>query len=305
MHYSPSQNPHKTLAPVENHLANELKTWRVFALTFIMMIVEITAALATGSMALLADGWHMGTHAAAFGITIFAYRYARRNLNNPRFSFGPGKVTTLGGFASAVALAVVALFMITESVGRFFNPIQIQFNQAIVVAVIGLLVNVVSAVLLMGSSLKDHTHSHEHGDPNLRSAYFHVLADALTSVLAISALLMGKYLGWQFMDPMMGIVGALVILKWSKGLLSSSADVLLDKASGGKLELQVRTLLEKDNATKVENIKMWYVAPDKIAAAICLAAPQLESIEFYQHLLSETPELVFSNIETHSIDHGH
>ncbi|NQV50451.1 MAG: CDF family Co(II)/Ni(II) efflux transporter DmeF [Candidatus Marinimicrobia bacterium] len=305
MHYSPPQHHKATLPTVENNLANESKTWRVFVLTFIMMIVEISAALATGSMALLADGWHMGTHAAAFGITIFAYRYARRNLSSKRFSFGPGKVTTLGGFASAVALAVVALFMITESVERFFNPMNIRFNEAIVVAVIGLAVNVVSAILLMGSSLKDHTHSHEHSDHNLRSAYFHVLADALTSVLAISALVMGKYLGWQFMDPMMGIVGALVILKWSQGLLSSSADVLLDKAAGGKLELQIRNLLEKDNTTKVANLKMWYVAPDKIAAAICLTNPHPVSIDAYQKLLAETPELIFSSIETHSIDHQH
>jgi len=158
-----------------DHHENEQRTWYVFMLTAVMMIVEISAGFLTGSMALLADGWHMGTHTAAFGITIFAYRYARNHKHDKSFSFGPGKVTTLGGFASAVALAVVALMMIIESTERVFNPRTIMFNEAIIVAIVGLAVNLISAIVLMGTSIESHTQSHNHDDHNLRSAYFHVL----------------------------------------------------------------------------------------------------------------------------------
>ena len=276
---------------------NETKTWRVFALTFIMMFVEIGAGYVTGSMALLADGWHMGTHAAAFGIGIFAYRYARRNIGSKRFSFGPGKVTTLGGFASAVALAVVALFMIIESIMRFVEPVTIQFNEAIIVASMGLVVNVVSAILLMGASFKDHTHSHDIDDLNLRSAYFHVLADALTSILAIGALLMGKYLGWQMMDPLMGIVGAMIILKWSKGLLSSSAEILLDRAAGKDMEAVIRQEVEQGE-TSVLDIKLWFVGPGDLAAAIKISRATPVGSKRIAEILKNIPGLSYLNVET-------
>jgi cation diffusion facilitator family transporter len=276
---------------------NETKTWRVFALTFLMMFVEIGAGYITGSMALLADGWHMGTHAAAFGIGIFAYRYARRNLNSKRFSFGPGKVTTLGGFASAVALAVVALFMIIESIERFLEPVSIQFSEAIIVAIMGLIVNVVSAILLMGTSIEDHTHSHDIKDHNLRSAYFHVLADALTSILAIGALLMGKYWGWQMMDPLMGIIGAIIILKWSKGLLSSSAEVLLDRAAGNDMEVVLRRELEQKENT-VLDIKMWFVGPNEIAATTKIESSHHAEPKWIQGILKKMPGLSYLHVET-------
>ncbi|NQT61610.1 MAG: CDF family Co(II)/Ni(II) efflux transporter DmeF [Candidatus Marinimicrobia bacterium] len=276
---------------------NETKTWRVFALTFIMMFVEIGAGYITGSMALLADGWHMGTHAAAFGIGIFAYRYTRRNITSKRFSFGPGKVTTLGGFASAVALAVVALFMIIESIERFIEPVSIQFNEAIIVAIMGLIVNVVSAILLMGTSLEDHTHSHDIEDHNLRSAYFHVLADALTSILAIGALLMGKYWGWQMMDPLMGIIGAIIILKWSKGLLSSSAEILLDRAAGNKMEAVIRREVEK-RENSVLDLKMWFVGPNEMAAAVKITRTEQAEPEWIEGILKNIPGLSYLNVET-------
>ncbi len=276
---------------------NETKTWRVFALTFIMMFVEIGAGYSTGSMALLADGWHMGTHAAAFGIGIFAYRYARRNIGSNRFSFGPGKVTTLGGFASAVALAVVALFMIIESIERFVEPVSIQFNEAIIVAMIGLIVNVISAVLLMGTSVADHTHSQDIEDHNLRSAYFHVLADALTSILAIGALLMGKFWGWQMMDPLMGIVGAMIILKWSKGLLSSSAEILLDRAAGKEMESIIRREIEnKENS--ILDLKLWFVGPNEMAAAMKISSTTHGKPEWVEGILKNIPGLSYLNIET-------
>ncbi|MBC8375056.1 MAG: CDF family Co(II)/Ni(II) efflux transporter DmeF [FCB group bacterium] len=276
---------------------NETKTWRVFTLTFIMMFVEIGAGYITGSMALLADGWHMGTHAAAFGIGIFAYRYTRRNIGSKRFSFGPGKVTTLGGFASAVALAVVALFMIIESIERFIEPVSIQFNEAIIVAILGLMVNVVSAVLLMGTSLEDHTHSHDIEDHNLRSAYFHVLADALTSILAIGALLMGKYWGWQMMDPLMGIIGAIIILKWSKGLLSSSAEILLDRAAGNEMEATIRREFEKREKS-VLDLKMWFVGPNETAATIKITATRHAEPDWIEGILKNIPGLSYLNVET-------
>ncbi len=280
----------------DDHMANETKTWRVFALTFIMMFVEIGAGYMTGSMALLADGWHMGTHAAAFGISIFAYRYARSNIGNKRFSFGPGKVTTLGGFASAVALAVVALFMIIESIERFIEPVSIQFSEAIVVAIVGLLINVVSALLLIGTSLKDHSHSNEIADHNLRSAYFHVLADALTSILAIGALLMGKYLGWQVVDPLMGIVGALIILKWSKGLLSTTAEILLDRAAGNEMENKIRQQFEsKENV--VHDLRMWYVGSHEVAATVKITPIDNQRAQGNDSIRDIIPGLTFLNVE--------
>jgi len=282
-----------------NHddLKNETKTWRVFVLTFLMMFVEIGAGYLTGSMALLADGWHMGTHAAAFGISIFAYRYARQNIDSRRFSFGPGKVTTLGGFASAVALAVVALFMIIESIERFIDPVSIQFSEAIIVAVIGLFVNIISAILLLGTSIKDHSHSHDIGDHNLRSAYFHVLADALTSILAIGALLMGKYLGWQMMDPLMGIVGAIIILKWSRSLLTTSASILLDRAAGGEIEDQIRNVVKHESGSSNFDLKMWFVGPEEVAATLKFESPEILETRIAKKILESVSGLSYLNVE--------
>ena len=196
------------------HEQGEKRTKIVFYLTAITMIAEVVAGLTFGSMALLADGWHMGTHAAAFIITIFAYRYAKKHLQDSRFAFGTGKVSVLGGFASAVALAVVALVMVIESIQRFIKPTEIQFNEAIIIAVFGLIINIISAVLLYGhhnhahhddQGHDDHDHHHDH---NLKAAYLHVLSDALTSILAIVALSFGKFFGWNWLDSAMGIVGA-------------------------------------------------------------------------------------------------
>lgn len=201
----------------------ERRVYMVLFLTIVTMAVEIVAGFVFNSMALTADGWHMGTHAAAFGITIFAYRYARRHAKNPRFSFGTGKVGVLGGFASAVALGVVALLMAVESIHRMIEPREIRFTEAIWVAVIGLVVNLVSAFLLKGEHHHHHGHDHEHHhhreDHNLKAAYFHVLADAMTSVAAIIALVFGRMFGWTILDPVMGVVGSLVIARWAFGLL--------------------------------------------------------------------------------------
>jgi cation diffusion facilitator family transporter len=280
-----------------DHHDNEQRTWYVFILTAVMMIVEISAGFLTGSMALLADGWHMGTHTAAFGITIFAYRYARNHKHDKSFSFGPGKVTTLGGFASAVALAVVALMMIIESTERFFNPRTIMFNEAIIVAIIGLAVNLISAIVLMGTSIESHTHSHNHHDHNLRSAYFHVLADALTSIFAIIALFTGKYLGWNALDPLMGIVGAIVIIKWSHTLLGSSAAVLLDRAAGISSEKKIRDLVEADGHAKVTDLKLWFLAPNKHATSIVINCSLNHTSNYYRGLLTDIDELSYIAVE--------
>lgn len=203
----------------------------VLVLTLLTMVGEILVGLWSGSMALLADGWHMGTHAAAFGVTLFAYHYAAKHADNPTFVFGTGKVNDLGGFASAVALATVALMMVVESVERLFNQTPIHYEHAMIAAAIGLVVNLISVALL-------HQHDHDHGhhdhqghhhDQNLRAAFFHVLADTLTSVLAIAALLTGKLIGWWWLDPLMGIVGAIVIAIWARSLIRATASVLLDR----------------------------------------------------------------------------
>ncbi len=210
----------------------ERRTLWVVLLTAIMMVIEITTGVIYGSMALLADGLHMASHTTALGITVFAYVIARRLASDRRFAFGVGKINSLAGFASAVLLLGFAVIMVSESVDRLMNPVAIGFDQALIVAVVGLLVNGFSAWLLM-STPHDHHHDHEHDsshhhDHNLRAAYLHVLADALTSLLAIVALLAGKYWGASWLDPTMGIVGAILVARWSLGLIKASSRVLLD-----------------------------------------------------------------------------
>ncbi|KAF0192219.1 MAG: cation diffusion facilitator family transporter [Gammaproteobacteria bacterium] len=289
----------------------ERNTRRVIALTLTMMIIEIGAGTAFGSMALLADGWHMGTHAAALGITAFAYAYARRHKDNPRYSFGTGKVGVLGGFASAVALAVIALVMALESVHRFFVPVEIHFNQAIGVAVVGLIVNIVSAVMLHAGDDHDH-HHHEHDDHddhdhrhhrdhNLRAAYLHVIADALTSVLAIVALLTGKMLGWVWMDPMMGIVGAILITRWSIGLMRDTSGVLLDNASDKKIAA-IKAAIEADADNRVTDLHIWQVGSHRFAAIVSVVTHFPQAPEYYKRLLSPFDELEHLSIE---VNHAH
>jgi cation diffusion facilitator family transporter len=223
----------------------------VFWLTTVIMVLEIGAGTWSGSMALLADGWHMGTHSAAFLIAIFAYSYAKKNSNNKLFSFGTGKVNYLGGFASAIALAIVALMMVVESMQRLVEPHHIQFNEAIIVALIGLAVNVISALILKDEHHCHHGESSNHHDHNMKAAYLHVLADTLTSVLAIIALLIGKYIGLVWLDPIMGVVGAIVIFHWSFGLIKESSAVLLDKSVDiSTLDKISMAMKEKNSAIK-------------------------------------------------------
>lgn len=282
----------------------ERRTYYVLILTAITMIVEIIAGNVYGSMALLADGWHMGTHVAAFMIAIFAYRYARKHADNPAFSFGTGKVNVLGGFASAVALAVVAFMMFAESVQRIFEPHVIQFNQAIIVASIGLLVNIVSAWLLKDShshshnhATDDHNHDHDHHDHNLRAAYAHVLTDALTSVLAITALIVGKYLGWNSFDPIMGIVGSIIIIRWSYGLIKETSPLLLDASIAEDYKLLITTAIEEDADNQIADIHVWKIGANDYAAIISIVTHVPNTTDHYKALLKDFDKLSHITIE--------
>jgi cation diffusion facilitator family transporter len=293
---------------VQDDRQSERRTRIVIGLTLIMMILEITAGLLFGSMALLADGWHMATHAAALSITAIAYWYARHHADNPRYSFGTGKVGVLGGFASAVALAVVALVMALESLQRFFMDVSIRFPEAIAVAVIGLIVNLVSALLLREHHDHHHHHSHSHDhhdhhdhahhhDHNLRGAYLHVLADALTSLLAIIALVAGMFLGWVWLDAAMGIVGALVIMRWSWGLLQDTSAILLDSDVHPATVEAVRTAIEADADNRVADLHVWRVGPNHLATIISVVTHYPQSPEYYKELLHNVPDLVHVSVE--------
>jgi cation diffusion facilitator family transporter len=272
----------------------ERRTQYVLMLTIVTMVAEIIAGSVYGSMALLADGWHMGTHVAAFMIAIFAYRYARKHANNPAYAFGTGKVNVLGGFASAVALAVVALVMLVESLHRIIDPQVIHFNESIAVACIGLFVNIVSAFLLKGHD--DHTHSHHH-DHNLKAAYLHVLADAMTSVLAIVALVSGKYLGWNWLDPIMGIVGAIIITRWSLGLLKQTSPILLDASIEEEYQLKIKEAIEKDSDNRITDMHTWKVGSNHYAAIISLVTHFPCTTEHYKGLLNNFHKLSHVTIE--------
>lgn len=283
--------------------ARERQTLLVVALTATMMIVEIGAGIAFGSMALLADGLHMGSHTTALGIAACAYLYARRHAHDRRFSFGAGKVNALAAFSSAILLIVFALLMAWESVNRFLNPVEIIFNQAIVVAVIGLAVNAFSMLIL---DERRHRDERPHGPPlpgrsdhNLRAAYLHVLADALTSFLAIFALLAGKFFGLLWMDPLMGIAGTILVSRWSWNLLRDTSHTLLDKQTSPELELAVKEALEREDGNRVSDLHLWPIGPGIHAAAISLVTETPRPPEYYKSLLPPNIGLAHATIEIH------
>ena len=368
---------------------NVKRTWYVLVITVITMIIEVIAGTVYGSMALLADGWHMGTHAAAFCITLFTYSYARKHASSNKFSFGVGKVGVLGGYTSAIALGIVAIIMLAESIHRLLSPIEIQFNQSILVAIIGLIVNIASMFILGhehhghdhgdhkhhshkhddherhsiehddhkhhshehddhkhhshehddhklhshehddhklhsiehhshehddhklhshehdGHEHDDHKHhshehhSHEHhsgNDHNLKAAYFHVLADALTSVLAICALLVGKFLGWYWLDPIMGVVGAVIITKWALGLMKQTSPILLDENIDKEYQLEIINTID-DEHTKVTDIHIWKISADHYSASIALCTTTGANVETFKHSLSKFDKLSHLTIE--------
>ncbi|MCC8254769.1 CDF family Co(II)/Ni(II) efflux transporter DmeF [Vibrio campbellii] len=290
---------------VSHNQKGEKRTLYVLILTVTTMVVEIAAGTMFGSMALLADGWHMGTHAAAFCITLFAYRYAKQNAHNDRFSFGTGKVSVLGGFTSAIALGIVALMMMVESIHRLFNPESIQFNEAIMVAVIGLVVNLASMLLLQdhhhhGHDHHDH-HEHEHHhDHNLTAAYFHVLADTLTSLLAIVALIVGKFYGWIWLDAMMGIVGAVVIGKWTLGLMKQTAPVLLDESINKSYRDEITETLAP--YAEIVDLHIWKVSGHHYSAAIALTNHSDKTLDEFKQLLSKFDKIHHLTLEVQTTE---
>jgi len=286
----PWTHDHVFLGP--KHDRNERRTWFVVALTAVMMVGEIVAGSLFGSMALLADGWHMATHAAALGIAAAAYLFARQHARNSRFAFGTGKFGDLAAFSSAIILSLIAVQIFYESVIRLVHPVAIAYGEAIAVAALGLGVNLVSAWLLRDSHDHDHHgHGHSHGsshnsslgsshdsspghrhhDNNLRAAYIHVLADAATSVLAIAALVIAMYSQWVWADPAVGIIGSLVIASWAFGLIRDSGAVLLDVSVDKNLEAVIRDRLET-RGDRVTDLHLWQVGPGHRAAVISVVS---------------------------------
>lgn len=312
----------------ERHDRHATRTMIVVAITAAAMVIEIVAGFFYGSMALTADGFHMSTHAGALLVAALAYRYARRHQHDPAFSFGTGKVGDLAGFASAIVLGGVALLIAADSLHRIALPTPIRFDEAIIVAVFGLAVNLVSAALLHdgghehpghhrdvagdhdhdedhhghgGASHAAHTHDHHHDhrrdhDHNFRAAYVHVAADALTSILAIGALLGGRFFGWTFLDPLAGLLGAVMIALWSVRLVRDSSAVLLDRVADAELASAIRSRLER-NGARVLDLHLWRVGPGHNAAVISVGAPEGATAERYRAILSGLHGLSHVTIE--------
>jgi len=300
--------------------SGERRTLFVIIMTGLMMVGEITTGIIFGSMALTADGIHMGSHMLGLGITFFAYIYARRHAGDQRFSFGTGKVNALAGYTSAMVLIFIALFMAYESVVRIINPVGILYNQAIIVAVIGLIVNGVS-MLILGENGERHEHAghdhathdheehldshhhHEHGvktvDHNLKAAYTHVLTDALTSILAIFALLTAKYLHLVWMDPLMGIVGAILVVRWSIGLIQGTTIVLLDHQIPAASRKRIIDILENYKDTKVSDLHIWSIGPGIYSSEISVVTKFPESPNRYKDLIPQESGVVHTTVEVH------
>ena len=314
----------------------ERRTLIVIAVTGTMMAVEIAAGILTGSMALLADGLHMASHAAALGITALAYVYARRRAHDEGFTLGTGKVNALGGFTGALLLALFALLMAWESCDRLLHPVEIIFDQALLVAVAGLLVNGASAFILRGDGHHGHDHHghdhhghdhhghggrhdsghahhhghhdghdhHDHHDHNLKAAYLHVLADALTSLLAIAALLSAKYYGFAWMDPAVGIVGAVLVASWSIGLLRTTSGVLLDRQGPEPIRDRITDSIEQDGDSKVADLHLWSIGPDIYSALIAVVAHDPATPGQYKERIPGNLGLVHVAVEVHTCPAG-
>ena len=287
--------------------AAERGTRAVMWITAAMMVVEIASGWWFNSMALLADGWHMSSHAFAIGLSAFAYAAARRYAQDPRFAFGTWKIEILGGFASAIFLLGVAAMMVFGSVERLFSPEPIHFREAIFVAVVGLLVNIVCAVILNKAQGGHHHHEHaghdHHHDLNLKSAYLHVIADAATSVLAIVALAGGMFYGWSWLDPVMGIIGAILVAVWAKGLLLDTGKVLLDREMDHPIVDEIREVIEipgHPDATKIVDLHVWRVGSEAYACALGIVTrSETLTPDQVREQLQQHEEIVHTTIEIH------
>jgi cation diffusion facilitator family transporter len=307
----PWQHPHVFLGA--KHDRHERRTWFVVALTAAMMVAEIVGGTIFGSMAVVADGWHMSTHAGALAIAALAYRFARRHAHDPRFTFGTGKMGELAAFCSAVILALIAAAIGYEALTRLYAPVVIHFREAIALAVVGLAVNLVSAWLLFDEDHHhharahddddhDHAHQHHHAhDSNIRAAYVHVLADAMTSVLAIIALSCGLAFGWVWLDPLMALVGVAVILSWSFGLMRSSGTVLLDMVPDRHLAGRIRKRLEVDG-DRVSDLHLWRLGPGHAGLIAAVVSDRPQAPSFYKHRLEGIAGLSHVTIEVHACE---
>lgn len=296
-------SPHAHTFLSDHHNIHERRTWFVILLTLTTMIVEIFSGMIFGSMALLADGWHMASHASAMGITALAYYLSRRHADNDTFTFGTGKIGDLGGYSSALVLILIAFLMAYQSVTRLFNPVNISFDEAILVAIVGLIVNIASAFILKENHghphhEDDHDNGEHHQDHNLRAAYLHVLADALTSILAIIALVIGRFWGLVFLDPLMGIVGAIVICFWAWGLMKETASVLLDANPHPDLTEHIQKILkEQDPESIIEDYHIWRIGPGHFSAIISLVSANGSTVENFQSKLCTIQELSHVTVE--------
>lgn len=301
----------------------ENRTFIVIAITAIMMVVEITAGWLYGSMALLADGLHMASHAAALVVSAAAYVFARRHARDARFNFGTGKVNALAGFTGGVVLVMFSVAMAVECFERLLEPIEIDWNDALAVAVLGLVVNVVCVVVLGNDHGHDHQHDHDHShdhshdhaghshdhdadhrhahskDHNLYSAYLHVMADAMTSVVAIVGLLIGKYLHWVWLDPLIGVLGSLLVAKWSLDLLRATARVLLDMRTSQTLDELLRCALQSD-ADEVVDLHVWAIGPSIHAVEATVLSSNPQPVADYRARLPAALGLAHIHIEVHA-----
>ena len=287
------QEQHSHVFLGAGHASNERKAWAVIALCSAMMVLEIGGGIAFGSLALVADGLHMSTHAIAMLIAAWAYTFARKHARDTRFSFGTGKLGDLAGFTSAVVLALMALLIGYEAVRRFLAPVHIEFREAIPLAFLGLLVNIVSAWLLSGGDAHAHAHAGEagggvahgaHRDHNLRAAFIHVAADAAVSVLAILGLTAARFLGWMWMDPMMGIVGGGVIVLWAYALVRDTSCILLDMTPDTVLAARMRGRLEQDG-DRVADLHLWRLGPGHFGAIVSIVPREARDVHFYRSAL--------------------
>jgi cation diffusion facilitator family transporter len=280
------------------HSANERKAWAVIALCATMMVVEIGGGIAFGSLALIADGLHMSTHAIAMLIAALAYTFARTHASDVRFSFGTGKLGDLAGFSSAIVLALIALLIGYEAISRFLVPVRIEFREAIPIACLGLIVNVVSAWLLNDESDHHHADSHDtsHRDHNLRAAFVHVAADGAVSVLAVLGLLAARYLGWVWMDPTMGIVGGLVIALWAYALVRDTGRILLDMTPDPALPARIREQIEADG-DHVTDLHLWRLGPGHLGAIVSIVTSRLRDVAYYRAALRRFSNLSHLTIE--------